>query len=166
MRIRTGYNTAYSGRFRKAVAAAAALLLAYCAFAFVPPSIAEDTRESIGLSEEKHVLQAARTFLDAEVNRDFPAVYACFAPSSPYARKHTYEDYLREAAASHDRLVDYTIVGVSYIQENEDTDSWPTVEKFAQVEVDLVFMHVSTKQQSMINIGFVFFRESGRWYKS
>ncbi len=166
MRLQTGYTTVFSGRLRKAAAVAAVLAIVCCAFAFVPPAIAEETRDGICSSEEKQVLQAARTFLDAELKRDFPGVYACFAPSSPYAMEHSYEDYLRQATTSPDRLVDYTIVGVSYIQENEDTDAWPTVEKFAQVEVDLVFMHVPTKQQSMINIGFVFFREGGRWYKS
>ncbi len=166
MRLQTGYTTVFSGRNRKALAAAAVLVLAYCAFAIVSPAIADETRDGICSSEEKQVLRAARTFLEAELNRDFPAVYACFAPSSPYAREHSYEDYLRQARTSPDRLVDYTIVGVSYIQQNDDGDSWPTVEKFAQVEVDLVFMHVPTRQQSMINIGFVFFREDGRWYKS
>lgn len=159
-------GTALPGTSFRAMAVFAALAIVYCALVIVPARAAEDMPEGVFCSEKKKVLQAARTFLDAEVNLDYPAVYACFAPSSPYVREHSYEDYLRDAMVSPDRLIDYTIVGVSYIQENDDTDAWPTVEKFAQVEVDMVFMHVPTQRKSMINIGFVFFRENGRWYKS
>lgn len=116
--------------------------------------------------EAKAVLQAARNFLDAEVRRDYPAIYACFAPSSPYARSHNYEEYLAQAQSSPDRVVAYRIVTVTYIQNNEDRKIYPTVEKFAQVEVEVTFLHEETKKRSDINIGFIFLKERGRWYKS
>ena len=117
-------------------------------------------------SEKKAVLNAARKFLDAEVRKDYPAVYACFASSSPYARSHSYDEYLAEATVSADHVADYRIVNVSYIQENDDLKTYPAVEKFAQVEVEVTFLHDETKLRSELNIGFIFLKERGRWYKS
>lgn len=117
-------------------------------------------------TEENAVLAAARDFLEAELNQDYPAVYESFAPSSPYAREHCYDTYYKESAALPDRLVDYRIIAVTYIQDNENRDAWPTVEKFAQVEVDMVFLHMPTERRTEINIGFIFMKEGGRWYKS
>jgi hypothetical protein len=117
-------------------------------------------------SEAKAVLQAARNFLDAEVSRNYPAVYACFASSSPYARSHNYKEYLAQAQSLPDRVVAYRIVTVTYIQNNEDRKTYPAVEKFAQVEVEVTFLHAGTQQRSEVNIGFIFFKEQGRWYKS
>lgn len=116
--------------------------------------------------EEKAVQEAARNFLDAEVRRDYPAVYACFASSSPYARSHSYEQYLADVQALPYRLVGYRIVSVNYIQDNEEKTKLPAIEKIAQVEVELKFLQEDTKDLSEINIGFVFFKERGKWYKS
>jgi len=116
--------------------------------------------------EKLAVLKAAREFLDAEVRRDYPAVYSCFASSSPYARSHTYNEYLAQAKTSPDRVTDYRIVAVNYIQDNEDRGKYPLVEKFAQVEVEVTFLNQDTKSFSDVNIGFVFMKEKGSWYKS
>ena len=116
--------------------------------------------------EEKALLEAARNFLDAEVRRDYPAIYACFASSSPYVRSHSYEQYLAEVQALPNRIIEYRIVSVNYIQDNEEKKKLPAVEKIAQVEVELKFIHADTQELSEINIGFVFFKERGRWYKS
>lgn len=116
--------------------------------------------------ESEAVLEAAREFLDAEVRRDYPAIYACFASSSPYARLHNYEEYLAQAKASADNVSDYRIVAVSYIQKNEDRKKYPSVEKVAQVEVEVTFQNNKTKSYSDANIGFIFLKEQGRWYKS
>jgi hypothetical protein len=116
--------------------------------------------------EAKAVLKAARKFLDAEVRRDYPAVYACFAPSSPYGRSNSYEQYLAQAKLSPDQVVAYRIVRISYIQNPEDRKTYPSVDKVAQVEVDVTYLHPSTQRRSEINIGFVFLKEGGRWYKS
>jgi hypothetical protein len=116
--------------------------------------------------EEDAVLQAARHFLDAEVRRDYPAVYACFASSSAYTRSHSYEDYLAQVKALPYRIVGYRIVTVSYIQDNNERVKYPAIERVAQVEVELKFLHADTQDMSEINIGFIFFKERGRWYKS
>lgn len=116
--------------------------------------------------EEKAVLRAARKFLDAEIRRDHPAVYACFAPSSDYVRTHNYSQYLAEAKVAPDRVVAYQIVRISYIQDNKDPQTITTAEKIAQVEVDVTFLHEGTQQRSVVNIGFIFLKEGGKWYKS
>lgn len=141
---------------------AIALFLCAAGMALPGPSFSEPPQDH----EEAAVLQAARNFLDAEMSRDFRAVYACFAPSSPYARANSYDDYLREALASEDQVIDYAIIGVTFIQDNDDPQAWPSVEKFAQVEVNVVFLHMPTERHLEINIGFIFIREGGRWYKS
>lgn len=116
--------------------------------------------------EAKAVLKAARTFLDAEIRRDHPAVYACFAPSSDYVRTHSYKQYLAEARVAPDRVVGYQIVRISYIQDNKDPKTISTAEKIAQVEVDVTFLHEGTQRRSVVNIGFIFLKEGGTWYKS
>jgi len=136
-----------------------ALLVAF----FLPAPALSDTISDV---EESALVQAMREFLDAEIRQDYPAVYRCLAPSSPYVHEHTYDDYLRDARASEDRIVAYTIVGVTYVHDNEDMEKWPFVERFAQVEVDMIFLHISTDRRSEINIGFIFFKEGGKWYKS
>lgn len=116
--------------------------------------------------EEKAVLKAARMFLDAEIRRDYPAVYACFAPSSAYLRTHTYQQYLTEAKAAPYHVVAYQIVRVSYIQDNKDPQTLSTADRIAQVEVEVTFAYEVTKRRSVVNIGFVFLKEGGKWYKS
>ncbi len=116
--------------------------------------------------EKQAVLKAAREFLDAEVRRDYQAVYSCFAASSAYVRSYTYNEYLAQAKTSPDRVTDYRIIAVSYIQDNEDRGKYPLVEKFAQVEVEVTFINQDTKSHSDVNIGFIFMKEKGSWYKS
>jgi type II secretory pathway pseudopilin PulG len=146
------------------------LLIALVCLALILPAAIFIAKSWIGASiqerEEQAVLNAAREFLDAEVRRDYPAVYACFASSSPYARLHDYERYLAQAKASADNVSDYRIVAVSYIQKNEDQKKYPLVEKIAQVEVEVTFQNNRTKSYSDVNIGFIFLKEQGRWYKS
>jgi hypothetical protein len=116
--------------------------------------------------EAKAVLKAARNFLDAEVRRDYPAVYACFAPSSPFARTNSFDQYVAQARVSTDHVVAYRIIRINYIQNPEDHKAYPSVDKVAQVEVDVTFFHPPTQKRSEVNIGFIFFKEKGRWYKS
>jgi hypothetical protein len=115
--------------------------------------------------EAEAVLRAARSYLDAEVSRDYESVYTCLAPSSSYVRKHSYEDYAASARSAQDRIVDYTIVRITYIHDNENRTKWPQVEQFAQVEVDMVMLHIPSNQRSTVNMGLVFCRENGTWYK-
>jgi len=116
--------------------------------------------------EAKAVLKAARNFLDAEVRRDYPAIYACFSPSSPYGRTHSFEQYQAQVRQLPDRIVAYRIIRISYIQNSEDRKTYPAVDKVAQVEVEVTFLHPSSQQRSEINIGFIFLKEGGRGYKS
>jgi hypothetical protein len=116
--------------------------------------------------ETKAVLQAARDYLDAEVRRDYPTVYSCFAPSSDYVRNNSYEHYLAEASKAQESVIKYRIVAVTYIKNNEKHLISFTVEKIAQVEVDVTLMNTATQYKSEVNIGFIFLKEGGKWYKS
>jgi len=112
------------------------------------------------------VMQAAINYFDAEVRRDYPAVYACFAPSSDYVRTTSYEQYLAETSLEQEHLVKYRIIAITYIKNNENRLTKSSVEKIAEVEVDVTLLHAVTKYQSEVNIGFIFFKEDGKWYKS
>ena len=112
------------------------------------------------------VMQAAQDYLEAEVRKDYPAVYACFAPSSVYAQTNTYEQYLAEARSAQENVVKYRIIDITYIKKNESKLTYSTVEKIAQVEVEVTFSHAVTKHQTEVNIGFIFLKEGRKWYKS
>jgi hypothetical protein len=116
--------------------------------------------------EAEAVLQATKKFLDAEVRRDYPAVYACLSPSSAYVKTNSYKQYVSQAKASPDRIVKYRIINVTYIKDNDDRKINPTSERIAQIEVDVTFLHIATQKRSEVNIGFIFLKEGGRWYKS
>jgi len=143
--------------------AGACFILAVIMFAFIPENafcgLANDR-------EEMAVLKAARKFLDAEIRRDYPAVYACFAPSSVYLRTHNYQQYLAEAKIAPYHVVAYQIVRVSYIQDNKDPQTISTASRIAQVEVEVTFVYEGTGRRSASNIGFIFLKEGGKWYKS
>lgn len=138
------------------------LLIAIIVLGLSPYAIGKSTVDP----DEKAVLKAVRAFLDAEKRRDYPAVYACFAPSSEYLRTHTYEQYLAEAKAAPYHVVAYQIVRVSYIQDNKDPQTISTADRIAQVEVDVTFAYEVSKRRSVVNIGFIFLKQGGKWYKS
>ena len=152
-----------NGNYKKAIMAGACFAVAVSMAFCIPESALSNSQNDL---EANAVMQAARKFLDAEVRRDYPAIYACFAPSSPYAKTNSYEQYLAQAKSAPDRVVKYRIVDISYIKNNEDRQTFSSVDKIAQVEVDVTFLHVSTKYRSEVNIGFIFLKEGGRWYKS
>jgi len=116
--------------------------------------------------EEEAVIQAVRNYLDAEIGRDYPAVYACFAPSSVYVQNNSYEQYLADAQSAQERVVKYRIVAITYIKNNEKRLTSSIIEKIAEVEVDVTLLHATTQYQSEVNIGFIFLKEGGKWYKS
>lgn len=117
------------------------------------------------LQEEQAIFAAAKHYLDAEVRRDLPAVYACLAPSSVYCATHNYEAFLAEANDSPVRIVGYKILRIAHIRNNEDLKNFPQVEKFAQVEVDIIIFYKDTNEKGDINFGFTFIKEMGKWYK-
>ncbi len=116
--------------------------------------------------ETEAVMKAARDYMDAEVRGDYPAVYASFAPSSDYAKSNSYEQYLADARLSQQRVVKYRIVAITYIKKNDSKLTFSAVDKIAEVEVEVTFLQNATKDRSEINIGFIFFKEAGKWYKS
>jgi len=115
--------------------------------------------------EEPAVFAMAKKYLDAEVARDLPAVYACLAPSSVYCATHDYAAFVAEANASPVRIMGYKILRIAHIMKNDDLKKFPQVEKFAHVEVDVVVFYKDTSQKAEINIGFTFIKERGKWYK-
>ena len=115
--------------------------------------------------EETAVFEAVRKYFDAEVARDLPGVYRCLAPSSAYCETHDYEAFLAEANASPVRIVGYKIIRIADIRNNEDFRTFPHVEKFAYVEVDVVIRYTDKNEKADVNFGFTFIKEKGKWYK-
>jgi hypothetical protein len=153
-------NTVGNRSYIRRVSIAVLLTLSLCGFMTV-----RTVSHAGAESEERAVLQAAQDYLDAEVRRDLPKVFACLAPSSAYRTTHDYEAYLAEAEASPVRIHGYKILGVKRIRGNHAPQAFPKVEKFAQVEVDIIVYYEDTNMKSEINFDFTFIKEGGRWYK-
>jgi len=116
-------------------------------------------------SEESAVHERAQRYLDAEVKRDLKAVYGYLAPSSIYCSTHNYETYLAEAESSPVRILEYKIQRIAHIRDNPDKKTYPRIEKFAQVEVDMKVFYTDTQQTAEVNFDFTFIKEGGNWYK-
>jgi len=140
------------------------LIMAFVA-GFPLPGHGQELPGASSVSEEIAVRDAAAKYLDAEVRRDLPAVYACLAPSSVYCATHDYEAFLAEAQASPVRIVGYKILRIAHVRDNEDRKGFPRVEKFAHVEVDVTVFYKDTNEKADINFGFTFIKEKGQWYK-
>jgi hypothetical protein len=121
--------------------------------------------EGPAAGEGKAVLQAARAYLEAEVRRDLAGVWASLAPSSVYCETHDFQAYREEADRSPVRIERFEILRVTDIRPNHDPARFPKVERFADVEVDLVLLFVDTGTREEVNYRFTFLREGGRWYK-
>ena len=127
---------------------------------------AMDTAVSGSVPDDAAVLAAARQYLDAEIRKDYPRVYACLSPSSAYCATNSYEEYRKEAVSSPTSVTGYRIIKVTYITENDDREKYPRVEKIAEVEVECVLSYSDTGKSSEVNIGLIFVKEGGEWYKS
>ena len=114
--------------------------------------------------ENRAIQKAARQYLDAEVKRDYKGIYASLAPSSVYCASNTYEMYLAQAKTA-PAIASYKIVKISNIRVNEDRQRYPKVEKFADVEVELVLVYKEAGQKTGVNFAFHFIKEGGGWYK-
>lgn len=143
--------------------AAVCLALFSLIFLLIPNAAISDVKND---PEAAAVMQAARTYLDAEVRRDYAAVYACFAPSSDYVRLKSYKQYLGEIKSTGQQVVKYRIVNISYIEKNSNRLLSADIEKIAEVVTDVTLLNKSTGKQSDVNIGFIFLKEKGKWYKS
>jgi hypothetical protein len=115
--------------------------------------------------EKFAIEQAVRHYFHAEITRDLPKVYEYLAPSSEYRRSHTYEEYLAEMESSPVRIENYDLIEIHDLKANEDRETYPSVEKFARVEVEITFFYTDTKENLHINYDFRFIKENGRWYK-
>ncbi|MDY0045096.1 MAG: hypothetical protein RBS82_10610 [Syntrophales bacterium] len=130
--------------------------------AFIPAlTVAADSD-----SEEGSLLAAARRYFSAEIRKDYSCVYESLSPSSEYKRSHSYKKYLEEALTSSHSISEYRIIDITYITGNEDRTKYPGIEKFAQIEVEVVLFFKDTGKYSEFNIGFIFTKEGGKWYKS
>ncbi len=116
-------------------------------------------------AEEREIDAAARKYLDAEVARELKTVYDLLAPSSIYRATYDYDAFLTEAGAAPGRIREYKILRITHIRVNEDKTTYPRVEKFAQVEVDMKVFFTDTNQAAEVNFNFTFIKEGGRWYK-
>jgi hypothetical protein len=126
-----------------------------------------DVRNKVALFlEEPEIRKAAQRYLDAEVRRDLKEAYTCLAPSSTYMTTNpSYENYLREAQTSSSRIIDYKILEISKLRDNHDREKYPRIEKFVQVEVDVIVSFEDNKEAVPVNYSFTFIKEDGKWYK-
>lgn len=115
--------------------------------------------------ETQSVRDVARKYLDAEVSEDHDAVWGMLAPSSVYVKTHSYEEYLAEAKGSPVSVVEYRILAISGISENDDRATYPDIQSFARVEVELTLFSRDTGTYDVVNIDFTFVKEGNRWYK-
>ncbi|MBW2637128.1 MAG: hypothetical protein JRC86_06335 [Deltaproteobacteria bacterium] len=115
--------------------------------------------------EKCAIERAVRNYFHAEITRDLPTVYEYLAPSSDYRRSHTYEEYLAQMESSPVRIEKYDLIEIHDLKANEDRKTYPSVEKFARVEVEITFSYTDTKENMHINYDFRFIKEKGRWYK-
>jgi hypothetical protein len=151
---------------KKPYKGAIAILIILLSFVSAGAGFGADAALPPGASAEKREIDAAaRKYLDAEVKRDLKTVYDCLAPSSIYRATHDYDAYLAQAEASPVRIREYQILRITHIRVNEDKKTYPRVEKFAQVEVDMKVFFTDTNQAAEVNFNFTFIKEGGRWYK-
>ena len=143
-----------------------AILIILLAFIPAGAGYGADASPPPGASaEEREIDAAARNWLDAEVARELKTVYDCLAPSSIYRATHDYDAYLAEAEASPVRIREYQILRITHIRVNEDKKTYPGVEKFAEIEVEMKLFYTDTNQAAEVNFNFPFIKEGGRWYK-
>ena len=115
--------------------------------------------------EKGSIESAVRTYFQAEMQQDYPKLYACLAPSSAYLRTHTYQQFLRDVENSPVKIQSYRIVDIYRLRRNHDRKTYPSVDRFVQVEVDVDLNFADTGTKSTCNYCFTFLREKGTWYK-
>ncbi|MDI6725769.1 MAG: hypothetical protein QMD32_02310 [Smithellaceae bacterium] len=126
----------------------------------------EGARDRIALLGEKRAIEeAAGRYLEAEVKQDYGAVYESLGPSSVYRKGNTYDQYLEQAKGAPGRLLGYKILRISRLTENHDRRSYPGIDKFVRVEVEVIFEQTDSKQRTEANYDYTFIKEGGKWYK-
>lgn len=117
------------------------------------------------LYERPRIERAMADYFAAEMSRDYAKVYHCLAPSSHYRRTHSYEEFLADMKSNPVRIVSYKIVDIYGLRKNHDPKTYPDVERFAQVEVDVTLKFGDTKREVLCNYCFTFLKEKGTWRK-
>ncbi len=122
-------------------------------------------RNTIAMFLEKDTIEkTAHAYLNAEMKKDSRRVYAFLAPSSDYKRSHSYEEFLKETAEHSPLSInEYKIIRIYRLRDNDNKKNYPAVDKFVQVEVEVIF--TNTGPNSIYNYSFTFLKENGIWYK-
>jgi len=122
-------------------------------------------RNKVAMFLEKDTIEkTARAYLNAEIKKDSGQVYAFLAPSSDYKRSHSYEEYLKDIAENPPLSIhEYKIIKIYRLRDNDNRKQYPGVDKFVQVEVEVIF--ANTGPNSIYNYSFTFLKENGKWYK-
>lgn len=136
-------------------------------FLLLPPlTSCEGARDRVALFGEKEAIEeAAGRYLEAEVKQDYRVVYESLGPSSVYRKSNTYDHYLEQAKGAPGRLMGYKILRISRLTENHDRRSYPGIDKFVRVEVEVIFEQTDSKRQTEANYDYTFIKEGGKWYK-
>lgn len=114
--------------------------------------------------ERDTIEKVAHSYLKAEMEGDSRQVYAFLAPSSDYKRTHSYEEFLKDPVGYPPMAIDtYKIVNIYRLRDNDNPKSYPGVDKFVQVEVEVTFTQGGPN--SIYNYSFTFLKEKGTWYK-
>jgi hypothetical protein len=122
-------------------------------------------RNKVAMVMEKDTIEkTARAYLNAEMKKDSGQVYAFLAPSSDYKRSHSYDEYLKDIAENPPLSInEYKIIRIYRLRDNDNKNNYPGVDKFVQVEVEVIF--ANTGPNSIYNYSFTFLKENGKWYK-
>ena len=59
----------------------------------------------------------------------------------------------------------YEVVDIYGLRPNHDPKTYPNVERFAQVEVDVFITFEDSQSSSECNFCFTFLKEGGAWFK-
>lgn len=126
----------------------------------------DEPRYRIELALERaDIEQAAQAYFKAEMERDYKKLYTYLAPSSTYRRTHTYDQFLQDVSGAPVTIRTYRIVDIYRLRGNHDPATYPAVQRFVQVEVDVDVGFTDTGTTSTCNYCFTFLKEGDRWYK-
>jgi hypothetical protein len=141
------------------------IIIAFAALIVSGFALWDAPRNKVALFLEKGAVEkAAQAYLKAETGKDSRQVYALLAPSSDYKKTHTYEEYLKDIAINPPAAINTCkIIRIYRLRDNDNTENYPNVDKFAQVEVEITFAH--SGPSSIYNYSFTFLKEKGNWYK-
>jgi hypothetical protein len=155
----------YNGFIRKSHILGASLGVAVCLLAWALLFF-DKPREAILMAFERpRIERSLRDYFAAEMSRDYGRLYRCLAPSSPYRRTHSYDDFITDMKSNPAKILDYKVVDIYGLRVNDDRAAYPAVERFAQAEVDVEILFQDTNRKVLCNYCFTFLKEGGAWFK-